>query len=44
MSMNEQQKRMASAQSAAANATTPETKSRADEKLVGIICEKPRRG
>lgn len=42
--MNDQQRRLDAARIAAGNATTPETKRAADEKLVGIICEKPRRG
>lgn len=42
MSMNEQQRRLAAAQSAAATATTPEQKSRADAAIVGIMSEKPK--
>jgi hypothetical protein len=40
--VNEQQRRMASAQSAAANARTPEAKAVADAKIVGIMSERPK--
>jgi hypothetical protein len=43
MSGNEQQRRMQAAQTQAANARTPEAKSRADAKIVSIMCEKPKR-
>lgn len=43
MSGNEQQKRLHAAQMAAANASTPEAKSRADDRIVTIMCEKPKK-
>lgn len=44
MSGNEQQKRLHAAQMAAANASSPEEKSRADKKIVDIMSETRKRG
>jgi hypothetical protein len=41
--MSKQQKRLAAAQSQAANAQTVEQKSAADAKIVSIMSEKPKR-